>query len=55
VASQFDKTKRLWLIYLVGLQNMMSDVVGVEADLSDADRLKDHVQSNFDREAELVF
>jgi predicted nucleotidyltransferase len=55
VAAQFDKTKRLSLIDLVGLQNMMSDVLGVEADLCDADRLKAAVQSNFDREAELVF
>src|SRR3954454_5354956 len=55
VAAQFDKTKRLSLIDLVGLQNMMSDILGVEADLCDADRLKEHVQSNFDREAELVF
>jgi predicted nucleotidyltransferase len=55
VAAQFDKTKRLSLIDLVGLQNMMSDVLGVEADLCDADRLKEHVQSNFDHEAELVF
>lgn len=50
-----DKTKRLSLIDLVGLQNIMSDVLGVEADLCDADRLKEHIQSNFDREAELVF
>ena len=55
VAAQFDKTKRLSLIDLVGLQNMMSDTLGVEADLCDADRLKEHVRSNFDREAELVF
>ena len=34
---------------------MMSDVLGVEADLCDADRLKEHVQSNFDRETDLVF
>jgi len=55
VAAQFDKTKRLPLIDLVGLQNMISDVLGMEADLCDADRLKEEVQSNFDREAELVF
>jgi predicted nucleotidyltransferase len=42
------------MIDLVGLQNMMSDVLGVEADLCDADRLKEDVQSNFEREAELV-
>jgi predicted nucleotidyltransferase len=55
VAAQFNKTKRLSLIDMVGLQNMMSDVLGAEADLCDVDRLKEHVQSNFDREAELVF
>ena len=55
VAAQFDKARRLSLIDLVGLQNMISDVLGVEADLCDADRLKKHVESNFDREAELVF
>ena len=55
VAAQFDKTKRLSLIDLVGMQNMISDVLGVDADLCDADRLKEHIQGNFDREAELVF
>ena len=55
VAAQFDKTKRLPLIDLVGLQNMISDVLGMEADLCDADRLKEELQSDFDREAELVF
>lgn len=55
VAAQFDKTNRLSLIDLVGLQNMMSDTLGVEVDLCDADRLKEHVRNNFDREAELVF
>jgi predicted nucleotidyltransferase len=54
LAAQFAKTKRLSMIDLVGLQNMMPDVLGVEADLCDADRLKEDVQSNFEREAELV-
>jgi uncharacterized protein len=55
VAAQLDRAKRLSLIDLVGLQNMMSDAIGVEADLCDADRLKERVKANFEREAELVF
>ena len=55
VAAQFDRAKRLSLIDLVGLQNMMSDALGIEADLCDANRLKERVKANFDREAELVF
>ena len=55
VAAQFDRAKRLSLIDIVGLQNMMSDVLGVEADLCDADRLKERIKANFEREAELVF
>ena len=55
LAGQFDKSKHLSLIDLVHLQNRLSDILGVEADLSDAERLKDVVRNNFDREAELVF
>lgn len=55
VAAQFDRAKRLSLIDLVGLQNTISDALGVEADLCDATRLKEQVKANFDREAELVF
>ena len=39
----------------IRLKNRLSDILGVEADLADADRLRDVVQANFDREAELVF
>ena len=39
----------------IGIKNRLSDILGVEADLADAERLKDEVRTNFDREAELVF
>jgi predicted nucleotidyltransferase len=55
LAGRFDRGKRLSLIDMVGLQNRLSDILGTEADLCDAERLKEAVRENFDREAELVF
>jgi predicted nucleotidyltransferase len=55
LAGRFDRGKRLSLIDMVGLQNRLSDILGTEADLCDAERLKEGVRENFDREAELVF
>ena len=55
LAGEFDKRKRLSLIDMVGLKNRLSDILGEDADLCDAERLKEPVRANFDREAELVF
>jgi hypothetical protein len=55
LAGQFDKRKRLSLIDMVGLKNRLSDILGADADLCDAERLKERVRVNFEREAEIVF
>ena len=55
LAGQFDKRKRLSLIDMVGLKNRLSDILGADADLCDAEGLKERVRANFEREAELVF
>lgn len=55
LAGQFDQAKRLSLIDMVGLKNRLSDILGAEADLCDAEKLKEGIRANFDREAELVF
>ena len=55
LAAQFDRKKVRGMLTEIRLKNRLSDILGVEADLADAERLKDVVQENFDREAELVF
>lgn len=55
LAAQFDRGKVRGMLAEIGLKNRLSDILGVEADLADAERLKDVVRTNFDREAELVF
>lgn len=55
LAAQFDRTKVRGILAEIGLKNRLSEILGAEADLSNAERLKELVQSNFDREAELVF
>lgn len=55
LAAEFDRSRRLSLFDLAAIANRLSDIIGAEADLSDADRLKDYVRKNFEREAELVF
>ena len=55
LAAVFDRSKVRGIIAEVGLKNRLSEILGVEADLANAERLKELVQNNFDREAELVF
>ena len=39
----------------ISLKNRIADLLGLEVDLANRDRLKDNVRSHFEREAELVF
>jgi predicted nucleotidyltransferase len=55
LAAVFDRAKCSSMLYQIGLKNKLSDILGVEADLSNAEALKEEVRKNFDREAELVF
>ena len=55
LAAHFDRAKKLSLLDVAGIQNKLSDILGAPADLSDAERLKEYVRVNFEREAEVVF
>jgi predicted nucleotidyltransferase len=55
LAAQFDRAKLRGILAEISLKNRLSEILGVEADLADADTLKEMVQANFEREAELVF
>lgn len=55
LAAEFDRARLLSLFDVAGIANRMSDIIGAEADLCDANRLKDYVRKNFEREAERVF
>jgi predicted nucleotidyltransferase len=55
LAAEFDRAKVRSMLTEIGLKNRLSDILGAEADLADAERLEEEVQANFSREAELVF
>jgi len=55
LAGQLDKQKRLSLVDMVSLKNRLPDILGADADLCDAERLKARVRANFERDAALVF
>ena len=55
LAAQFDRAKTPSLLDVAQIQNTLTDILGLPADLADADRLKDYVRPTFEREAELVF
>jgi uncharacterized protein len=55
LAATFDRAKVRGILAEVGLKNRLSDILGVEADLSNAQHLKEAIQTRFYREAELVF
>ena len=55
LAAVFDRATVRGILAQVGLKNRLSEILGIEADLSNAELMKERVQANFDREAELVF
>jgi predicted nucleotidyltransferase len=55
LAAVFDRSKVRGILAEVGLKRRLSEILGADADLANAERLKEMVQRSFDREAELVF
>lgn len=55
LAAVFDRAKVRGILAEVGLKNRLSEILGIEADLANADLLKEYVQTSFNHEAELVF
>ena len=53
--ADFDKSKRLTILNLVGLQNRLSDLLGTSVDLSEAVRLRAHVRVEAVRDAITAF
>jgi predicted nucleotidyltransferase len=53
--AEFDEAKSLSLIDVVGLENRLSDLLGVKVDLVQQKSLKPRVRSNAEREAVLAF
>ncbi len=53
--GDFDRTKRLSLFDLAGLEIRLSEIVGVPVDLADRKMLKEPVRVQAEREAVLAF
>jgi len=53
--ADFDESKRLTILNLVGLQNRLTDLLGIPVDLSQADRLREHVRVEAVRDAITAF
>ncbi|HMC62118.1 MAG TPA: nucleotidyltransferase family protein [Candidatus Solibacter sp.] len=55
LVAEFDDAKSMSLIDLVGLENRLSDLLGVKVDLARERSLKPRVRKNVEREAVLAF
>ncbi len=55
LTASFDRAKVRTALEEIALRNRMSEILGVDVDLCDADRLEAEVQGTFQRETELVF
>ena len=55
VIADFDRAKRLSLIGRVHLENRLTDILGVKADLADRSLLRPEVLEQANRESVLVF
>ena len=55
VKAEFDRARKLSLIGRVHLENHLTDIVGVTADLSDKRMLRPEVLERAERELVLVF
>ena len=53
--ADFDESKRLTILNLVGLQNRLTDLLGVRVDLAEAVRLREHVRGDAIRDAVVAF
>ena len=55
VIADFDRTKRLSLIGRVHLENRLTDILGIKADLADRAMLRPEVREKAQHESLLVF
>jgi predicted nucleotidyltransferase len=55
VIAEFDQAKKLSLIGRVHLENRLTDILGVKADLADSRMLRPEVSERARRESILVF
>ncbi len=53
--ADFDRAKRLSLLGAIGIENKITDILGVKADLLQREMLKPDVLQRATREAVLVF
>jgi len=53
--ADFDRARKLSLIGRVHLENLLTDILGVKADLSDRRMLRAEVLERAERESILVF
>jgi len=53
--AEFDRSKRLSLLKVIHLENRLTDILGVKADLADKLALRPEVAANAERESILVF
>jgi len=55
VIAEFDRARKLSLIGRVHLENRLTDILGVKADLADRQMLRPEVLENAQRESILIF
>jgi uncharacterized protein len=53
--ADFDKSRRLTLVKIRSLQHRLTELLGLEVDLSSADWMREPVRSRAIREAVIVF
>ena len=53
--AEFDKTMKLTLLDMVGLENRLSELLQVKVDLAPAETMKQGVRTTADKEAVLAF
>jgi predicted nucleotidyltransferase len=53
--AEFDRSRRRTLVSMTHLKNRLTDLLGVEVDLSSADSMKEAVRERAFREAILAF
>lgn len=55
IIAEFDRAKRMSLIGRAHLENLLTDILGVKADLADGAMLRPEVLDAAQRESVLVF